>query len=123
MKKLFSILGITLLTTLYFAAISLAGDIFQNSGFLNKSTYEKGENDLTVSIKLFNKTSQAESVANPFSNLLPTTFKDSKSEFFTILKIRELFFANEFSQYIFSVRNFLIKFGKVNIIFPFHYFW
>lgn len=122
-KKLLSILGITLLTVLYCAAISMAGDTFQNSGFSNKSTYEKGKNDLTVSIKLFSNTSQAESLANPFSNLLPTTFKDSKNEFFAILKIRELFFANEFSQYIFSVRNFLIKYGKVNIIFPFHYFW
>ncbi|KUO68895.1 MAG: hypothetical protein APF83_02095 [Lutibacter sp. BRH_c52] len=123
MKKLFRILGITLLTVLYCFAISLVGDTFQNSGFTNKSTNEKGSNDVTVSIKFFSNTSQAESLANPFSNSLPTTFKESKNEFSAILKFRELFFANEFSQYIFSARNFLIKYGKVNIIFPFHYFW
>jgi len=122
-KKLFRILGITLLTVLYCFAISLVGDTFQNSGFTNKSTNEKGSNDVTVSIKFFSNTSQAESLANPFSNSLPTTFKESKNEFSAILKFRELFFANEFSQYIFSARNFLIKYGKVNIIFPFHYFW
>ncbi|MHB1107942.1 MAG: hypothetical protein ACYCZ2_16425, partial [Lutibacter sp.] len=82
-----------------------------------------GSNDVTVSIKFFSNTSQAESLANPFSNSLPTTFKESKNEFSAILKFRELFFANEFSQYIFSARNFLIKYGKVDIIFPFHYFW
>ncbi|HCE54449.1 MAG TPA: hypothetical protein DER05_05335 [Lutibacter sp.] len=123
MKKLFRILGITLLTVLYCFAISLVGDTFQNSGFTNKSTNEKGSNDVTVSIKFFSNTSQAESLANPFSNSLPTTFKESKNEFSAILKFRELFFANEFSQYIFSARNFLIKYGKVDIIFPFHYFW
>jgi len=122
-KKLFRILGITLLTVLYCFAISLVGDTFQNSGFTNKSTNEKGSNDVTVSIKFFSNTSQAESLANPFSNSLPTTFKESKNEFSAILKFRELFFANEFSQYIFSARNFLIKYGKVDIIFPFHYFW
>ncbi|MDP2069657.1 MAG: hypothetical protein Q8K04_11930 [Lutibacter sp.] len=123
MKKLFRILGITLLTVLYCFAISLVGDTFQNSGFTNKSTNEKGSDDVTVSIKFFSNTSQAESLVNPFSNSLPTTFKESKNEFSAILKFRELFFANEFSQYIFSARNFLIKYGKVNIIFPFHYFW
>ncbi|MHB1108533.1 MAG: hypothetical protein ACYCZ2_19420 [Lutibacter sp.] len=123
MKKLFRILGITLLTVLYCFAISLVGDTFQNSGFINKSTNEKGSDDITVSIKFFSNTSQAESLVNPFSNSLPTTFKESKNEFSAILKFRELFFANEFSQYIFSARNFLIKYGKVNIIFPFHYFW
>lgn len=123
MKKLFRILGITLLTVLYCFAISLVGDTFQNSGFINKSTNEKGSDDITVSIKFFSNTSQAESLANPFSNSLPTTFKESKNEFSAILKFRELFFANEFSQYIFSARNFLIKYGKVDIIFPFHYFW
>lgn len=122
-KKVFRILGITLLILLYCTAISLTGDTYQNSGFSNKSINEKGSQDLTVSIKLFSNTSQAESLANPFSNSLPTTFKESKNEFSAILKIRELFFANEFSQYIFSARNFLIKYGKVNLIFPFHYFW
>lgn len=122
-KKVFRILGITLLILLYCAAISLTGDTYQNSGFSNKSTIEKGSHHLTVSIKLFSNTSQAESLVNPFSNSLPATFKESKNEFSAILKIRELFFANEFSQYIFSARNFLIKYGKVNLIFPFHYFW
>ncbi len=120
---MFRILGITLLSLLYCFTIGVAYDISQNPGFSNKSAKEKVNNDITVSIKLFSNSSQAESLINTFSNSLPTTFKVSKNEFFAILKIRELFFANEFSQYIFSVRNFLIKYGKVNIIFPFHYFW
>lgn len=95
----------------------------QHSGFSKKITAENKKNDVTVSIKLFSNNSQAEISANTFSNSLPITFKDSKNGFSSVLKIRELFFANEFSQYIFSGRNFHLKYGKVNIIFPFHYFW
>lgn len=122
-KKLNRILGITLLIVLYFSAISIVGEISFSSGFTNKTINEREKNDVTVSIKSFSNTSQAERLANPFSNSLPTSFKESKNEFSAILKFRELFFANEFSQYIFSAINFLIKYGKVDIIFPFHYFW
>ncbi|MFO7674059.1 MAG: hypothetical protein R6V74_10170 [Lutibacter sp.] len=122
-KKLDIILGITLLIVLYFAAISIVGDISRSSGFTNKSINEKEKNDVTVSINSFSNTSQAERLANSFSSSLPISFKESKNEFSAILKFRELFFANEFSQYIFSAVNFLIKYGKVDIIFPFHYFW
>jgi len=122
-KKLDRILGITLLIVLYFAAISIVGDISRSSGFTNKSINEKEKNDVTFSINSFSNTSQAERLANSFSSSLPISFKESKNEFSAILKFRELFFANEFSQYIFSAVNFLIKYGKVDIIFPFHYFW
>jgi hypothetical protein len=122
-KKLDRILGITLLIVLYFAAISIVGDISRSSGFTNKSINEKEKNDVTFSINSFSNTSQAERLANSFSSSLPISFKVSKNEFSAILKFRELFFANEFSQYIFSAVNFLIKYGKVDIIFPFHYFW
>lgn len=122
-KKLDRIISITLLIVLYFAAISIVGDISRSSGFTNKSINEKEKNDVTVSINSFSNTSQAERLANSFSSSLPISFKESKNEFSAILKFRELFFANEFSQYIFSAVNFLIKYGKVDIIFPFHYFW
>lgn len=122
-KKLYRIISITLLIVLYFAAISIVGDISRSSGFTNKSINEKEKNDVTVSINSFSNTSQAERLANSFSSSLPISFKESKNEFSAILKFRELFFANEFSQYIFSAVNFLIKYGKVDIIFPFHYFW
>lgn len=122
-KNLFRILGITALTVLYFATISLIGGISHNLGFLVKSSSEKAKSELSVSINQFSNSAQSESLVNPLSNTLPATFKDSNNEFSAIVKIRELFFANEFSQYIFYVRNFLIKYGKSNIIFPFHNFW
>ncbi|HEY9168662.1 MAG TPA: hypothetical protein VIN72_04180 [Lutibacter sp.] len=123
MKKLYKIIGITAIAVLYCFTISNAIAISQNSGFSSKSTIEKDDKDLSVSIKQLSNAAQAESIGNDFSNILPTIIKDSKNEFSGILKIRELFFANEFSQYIFTARNFLIKYGKANIIFPFHYFW
>lgn len=123
MKNLIRNVGIVLLTVLYCVTISLVSDISKNDGFSHKSSSEKEKNDLSVSIKQFSNTGQAESLVNPFSNSLPTTLKDSSNGFSAIVKIRELFFANEFSQYIFIARNFLIKYGKANIIFPFHYFW
>jgi hypothetical protein len=116
-------LGIALLTVLYCVTISLAVDISQDSGFTVKKTSEKYKKDLSVSVKQFSNTAEAESLVNHFSNSNPTTLKDSDKGFSAIVKIRELFFANEFSQYIFTARNFLIKYGKTNIIFPFHYFW
>lgn len=116
-------LGIPLLTVLYCVVISLVADISHNSGFSVKTTSEKVNKDLSVSIKQFSNTAEAESLLNPFSNALPTSLKDTNNGFSAIVKIRELFLANEFSQYIFSARNFIIKYGKVNIIFPFHYFW
>mgnify|MGYP006179979229 CR=1 FL=1 len=123
MKNFIRNLGIVLFTVLYSVVVSLVADISQNSDFSGKTFSEKHKKDLSVSIKQFSNTSESESLVNPFSNSIPTTLKDTNNGFFAIVKIRELFFANEFSQYIFSARNFLIKYGKVNIIFPFHYFW
>ncbi|MDO9276773.1 MAG: hypothetical protein Q7T92_14670 [Lutibacter sp.] len=123
MKNIIRILGISLLIALYCSAIGMAGGISQNSSFSNKSASEKGKNDNTVSINLLSNTFQAESLANPYSYSLPITHKDSNNEFSAIEKFRELFFDNEFAQYIFIARNFLIKYRKANIIFPSHYFW
>lgn len=123
MKKLYKIIGITTIAVLYCFTISMVFTISQNSGFTSKTIIEKDDKDLSVSIKQLSNAAQAESIGNDFSNIVPVTIKDSKNEFSGILKIRELFFANEFTQYIFTARNFLIKYGKVNIIFPFHYFW
>jgi len=122
-KKLFRILGIILLTALYFAAISFDGHISQNTDFTNKSVPEKGKIDSTVSVKQFINSSQAESLANPYSYTPPITFKNSFNEFLAIVKTTEQFFANEFVQYISISKNFRIKYRKANIIFPFHYFW
>lgn len=122
-KKMFRILGITLLTVLYCFTISMAGDITQHSGLSNKSTIEKEKNDVTVSIKFFSNTSQAESLSEPTVNNAPSTLKNSFNEFSAIARIKENFIANTFSQYISISRNFLIKYLKANIIFPFHYFW
>jgi hypothetical protein len=122
-KNLFKISGILLLIALYCATISFAGNISQNSDFINKSGLEKGKKDSTVSVELFSNSSEAESSANPYSNTPPPTFKNSFNEFLAIVKIREQFFANEFTQYISISKNFRIKYRKANIIFPFHYFW
>lgn len=123
MKNLFKISGIALLIALYCATISFAGNNSQNSDFINKSDSEKEKTNSTVSVKLFSNTSQSESLANPYSNTPPFTIKNSFNEFLAIVKIREQFFANEFTQYISISKNFRIKYRKANIIFPFHYFW
>lgn len=122
-KNLFRILGITLLTALYCSTISLDNGISQNFGFINKSDSGKEKKDTTVSINLLYDIYQSESLAEPFYNTPPLTFKNQFNPFFSIERVREQFFANAFTQYISTTRNFLIKNLKANIIFPFHYFW
>lgn len=123
MKNLFKISGIVLLIALYCATISFAGNFSQNSDFVNKSGLGKGKKDSKVSVELLSDFSESESLANPYSNTPPFTFKNSFNEFLAIVKIREQFFASEFTQYISISKNFRIKYRKANIIFPFHYFW
>lgn len=76
-----------------------------------------------VSVELFTDSLLVENYANPSNNFPPSTLKNSFSEFLTIVKITEQFFANEFVQYISISKNFRINYRKANIIFPFHYFW
>ncbi|MFA5298416.1 MAG: hypothetical protein WC389_09455 [Lutibacter sp.] len=123
MKNLFKIIGIALLTALYCSTISLDGSVSQNFDFINKSDLGKEKKDTTASIKLLCNIYQAESLAEPFINTPPLAFKNQFNQFFSIERVREQFFANAFTQYMTTARNFLISNLKTKIIFPFHYFW
>jgi hypothetical protein len=72
---------------------------------------------LTTSITE-NESSFQESTQFQFSN-----FKNNPNNFSNFLKISEGIYSSTFSQYSAAFNNILIKRRKVDIIFPFHYFW
>ena len=123
MKNLFKILGITLLIALYCSTISYDNSIFQNFDFINKIDSGKENKDTTASIKLLCDIYQSESLAEPYINTPPLAFKNHFNQFFSIERVREQFFANAFTQYMTTARNFLIYNLKTKIIYPFHYYW
>lgn len=65
-----------------------------------------------------NESSFQESTQFQFSN-----FKNNPNNFSNFLKISEAIYSSAFSQYSAAFNNTLIKLRKVDIIFPFHYFW
>jgi len=53
-----------------------------------------------------------------------TSLKNNpNTNFSSFLKLTEGIYSSSFSQYIAASYNFLIKYRKADIIFPFHYFW
>jgi hypothetical protein len=52
-----------------------------------------------------------------------STFKNNPNNFSLFLKITEEIYSSTFSQYTTAFYNFLIKYRKTDLIYPFHYFW
>lgn len=52
-----------------------------------------------------------------------SSFKNPFSGFGAVLKLAGQLFESRYAQYVAGSKNFLIRFRKADIVFPFHYFW
>jgi len=119
-KKAFSVLGVVIAVVVYCFTIGT----FYNGELdsTHKSLQKKDYTTTSISDNFNPVTSQSESSIQTFCSPLPG-FKNQSNKFSLILISTEQFIANTFSQYISFSRGFLDRFQKVDIIFPFHYFW
>lgn len=111
---------------LYCFTISIVNNNFisLNSAFNRKIDIEtKGNGFPFVSINVSCHDSQSESLTNSFNNIPHTTINKTFNTFVAIIKCREQLIANYLTQYTSFSINFIIRYRKANIIFPFHYFW
>ncbi len=119
MKKVLKILGVTFFVVVYCFAVS-SSLLNSSSSFIKTS--DAGNTISIISANLTSPSSQSEGSVEISCPPIPN-FKNPFNEFSAITQTTEHIIANEFNQYRFSSRNFLIRFQKVDIIFPFHYFW
>lgn len=120
MKKVFKVLGIVFIVVVYCFTISTF-----YTGELNSSSKPTLENSKTVTLISANFNpiaSQSEGAIQTNCPPLPS-FKNPFKGFSLILQATEQLIVNTFSQYTTFSKNFLIRYQKIDIIFPFHYFW
>ncbi|GIK70464.1 MAG: hypothetical protein BroJett020_17590 [Bacteroidota bacterium] len=120
MKKTFNVLGVALAVVVYCYTISTLYNRESNTS--NKSTLENNKTVAFFSGHFNPVTSQSEGAIQTNCPPLPS-IKKPFSKFSLLLKSTDEIIVNAFSQYSFFSKNFLTRFRKVDIIFPFHYFW
>ena len=96
-----------------------------NFFIINKNYYQKKKIKLIYFIILFVAFSKNENTLQEISEFqVSTSLKNNpNTNFSSFLKLTEGIYSSSFSQYIAASYNFLIKYRKADIIFPFHYFW
>lgn len=120
MKKALKVLGVFFVVVVYCFTI---GTFY--TGEVISSSKPKVENDKTVtliSVSYNPITSQSEGAIQTNCPPLPS-IKNPFKGFSLILQATEQLIVNTFSQYTTFSKNFLIRYQKIDIIFPFHYFW
>lgn len=86
-------------------------------------TISQDEIVLGFSVKLFCPTTSLENiVSNPTSFPVPS-FKDNVTELAAILYNYKQLFYIQLAQYTYFTRNVLIRYKKLDLMFPFQYFW
>lgn len=126
MKKWIFIIVIFILSANYCFAIDGIYEITQKKSTTDHTQISKLQEFTNFSYKgstittsiTENESSFQESTQFQFSN-----FKNNPNNFSNFLKISEGIYSSTFSQYSAAFNNILIKHRKVDIIFPFHYFW
>lgn len=108
---------------LYCFAISVVYSDYVNATFTSISNSGTERYDAPVISNLFSYTSQYESSVKTFNNTPPFTFKNSLNGFWASVRTAQKLITTEFTQFNSVSRNFPIKLRKVDIIFPFQYFW
>ncbi len=90
----------------------------------NKTMLENNQTSAFTSVisSPISHQSKAEGSIQTYCPPLPN-FKNQSNNFSLLLKSTEELTVNTFSQYTSFSINFLYRFRKVDIIFPFHYFW
>jgi len=125
MKNRLRFLGITSLIAGYcIAVISVS---YSPKSFAldnpNSQTTEQKQYLAGLSKSLFHHTSESEGSVNSFINLPVPNVDNLIEKLWLISLSREQFFEATFTQYCHFFINFLIRYRKSDLIFPFHYFW
>jgi hypothetical protein len=122
-KNVISILGIIVVATLGYLS-SICGTDTYSLHAANTGKPDTAQEIYAPAFvtNLFCHTSPSESSVKSFNNAAPSS-KNPCSGFWGILKLAERLFESKYAQYTSISNDFLIKFRKADIIFPFHYFW
>lgn len=123
MKNWTKILGVALLTVIYFFGVSFASNSHLSSDYGTQETTDQEQYQTTFSTSLFCHTSQSENLVNSFNSIAFPNFKNPFSELSGTNKAIEHFFSVAFTQYDHFLIHFLIQHRKSEILYPFHYFW
>ena len=114
-----------ILILIYCLSINLVQNDFYNSTSPLKdlSTSEKDNYSSTISADTFDHPLIAERTLNSSSSTPISNPKNHLKKISGVAKLKELISFNICTQYLSYSVNFLIRFRKSDIIFPFHYFW
>lgn len=124
MKNSIRILSATFLTAVYCFAVIHVTYSLENFDAGNHQATEQEQYHATISKGLYCHTPQSESSGSSFSNPSASSFNKLFDEIWSFVsKFREQLFEAKLTQYCNFFINFLIKYRKTDIIFPFHYFW
>jgi len=117
------ILSVLLLTAIYCYAIGTVDASFTSADAKGTLHTEQEKYTLNVASHLFCHTSQTENSVSSPSQLPTPSLEKQYDPQWAAIKAAELLFETEFYQYSRVSRNFLILCRKVDLLFPFHYFW
>jgi hypothetical protein len=123
MKNSIRIIGVIILTAIYCFVVSTVTNTPISSDYENHQTTEKEQYRAIISNNLFCHTLEVESLSNSFEYFPVPNPKNLFNKHWSTTKFIEQLFESEFTQYYNFSINFLIKYRKSDIIFPFHYFW
>lgn len=123
MKNNFRILSVAFLIATYCFAIGVVTKSHAYFDFKDHSTPSQEQYFSDFATKFYCHTSPSESSVNNYNNFPSLSFKNPFNGLWASAKATEQLYETAFSQYTNTSRNFLIQLRKVDIIFPFHYFW
>lgn len=123
MKRSIKILNVIVFAIIYCFAVDVNTNPDGHPDFQNNLTTSQEQYFLNSSTNLFYYISESESLVINYNNLPTLRFKKALVGFWVINQTTEKLFKTAFSQHANISRNFLIALRKLDIIFPFHYFW
>jgi cytochrome c-type biogenesis protein CcmH/NrfF len=112
------------LTAVYCFAVIHATYSLKKIDFRNHQTTEQEQYLATIAKGLYCHTSSSENAGSSLNNSSVSKTNNVFDELWSsVSESREQLFEAKFTQYCNFAINFLIKYRKTDIIFPFHYFW
>lgn len=104
-----------------------AGGLMLSSGtessLFTPSAIEKENIGTKVSLPFYGLTEQTQRSVNASKEIAFPSLKNLVGGSAGLLRPAAAVFYSRAAQYVTFLRNFPVPFGKVDIIFPFHYFW
>ncbi|WP_157359359.1 hypothetical protein [Wenyingzhuangia fucanilytica] len=117
------ILNFITLTVIYCFAISAVPKMLTSLELNTQNTFSQEKNILSYSAKLYCPVSIGENIVENVDFFPVPDVKKTSSELWSIVKKAEILFLTKFSKNVIFSRNVLINRRKLDLIFPFQYFW